>query len=370
MKHRGRKFTAESLRELSRSFRELSPEAYAMFESLGREATEAHRCGAGTFPAMSRTSQFSRTGSALPTGPAESMESLQQQADVAWAAAVSGQPLVPKTTVAKRTVQYAWVREMSRVLRRLKQGQCKDIQDKALDLLRECKDVEKTCFAGREGLKELPCTSFIGVPGRCPGLALSLDTAVAARSIMSHHSHISLAEAWQQRHLGLVSSSWQHPLRRQNPRRCFKQGYCSCRGVGRLLLRMSKRLERYLKQKSINESFLHSLIEGHIILEWLGDREAVKSAKRRKVNKGPAESSEVVTRYTHVSLYYQRPWRPTLVRLNKLAEQREEEVKAFQCRGRPPRVLGRCDIVGTVDRAGSRHGMECAGLAPLVAKNT
>ena len=337
---RGEKYTAESLRRLAAEYRRLTPDEYKEYETLGRLATEAHAVGAGTFPAFSRTSRSVR-GVQLQRSNQDELEEevVREKVQETWLTAVQGRTLRASRAVPKKGDLYSAVREIARSLRQLKKLKRDSLSEgdsmTAETVIHTVNEIVERGFSGRQGLQTLPCTTAIGMPDRVPTVALDLTIAEAAREAFAQQTCSSLAEAWKHRHLGVCESSWPQAQARAPPRACHKRGHCCCRGIGRLHLKMFRRLESFLKQHSLNEEFQKSLCEGWFILEWIGESLEAPAKKRKtssgRVEEEPSGVAVAVRLYTHIALQYLKPWRPTMVRVTPLLQELDDNYQAFEC---------------------------------------
>ena len=330
---RGQQFTRESLQTLAAQYRALSDDELEHYRSIGHLAQQANAAGVASFPPVSRTSKYLRGGaSARLTQPAP--DAAAESLTTEWNRAVAGMPVqAPEVRVPHKGLLYSWVRGAARVCRAPSRMRKANEKVVAREVGNVCKDLTEQALAGRGGLRDLPATSITGVPDRCPAALLSIDVQSAAEMAFAEESRSALAEAWRKRHVGVLSSSWEHAPRRGHQKVCLQRGVCCCRGIGRVLPRIKARLQEFIKQLCVNEAFAKSLHDGLVLLEWTG--EVIAAPKKRRVSKAPDQGSAEPPQklYTHIALQYERPWRPTFVLINRLPDQDAgDQYKAFTCR--------------------------------------
>ena len=129
---------------------------------------------------------------------------------------------------------------------------------------------------------------------------------------MSSPSSLSdLNKAWKQRHLGLRDARAQQ-VKGPQPSACMAAGVCHCRRaigqkrhLGLLWQTCRQRLQRrFGRQKNA------ALDEGQVVLMWTGHMDG-----------------EVYTRFTHISLQFWRPWRPTTLEMQRVGREGDELIQ-------------------------------------------
>ena len=135
-------------------------------------------------------------------------------------------------------------------------------------------------------------------------------------------SYESLAEEWDRQHLGIRSRDLGNAKTVAHTA-CQDAGFCVCSARARWIALFKARAMRALKDASPPASTHRELlISGRVLLLWSptvpeqrGVGSADPSGSSTAVGDGVVEDS-----YTHVSLMYIKPWRPTLTKMARISQ--------------------------------------------------
>ena len=306
LKGQFRGFTAE----LGAEYKQLSPQKRAHLADLGLRGTLAHRLGVRAFPKPPPQPSEQSSHSALPAAGNGSGGS------VPAAAPATRAPASPIAGV-KQTVK-DFKQQLS--------SQPDDLRLRDLDALtNECAALLLHHHNNSMPLCQPYCPPSDAATYMCaPAWATSVHdigcqinaATVVDRMVQSGQKFSLLdgAVSWQRKHLGAFTRPFPEPQAPQASS-CFKAGVCHC---GRDLVwrrRFQMQAAAVVKRLFIAGSKARErLTSGRSILWW-------------------AAASGDFDQYTHVSLQYLKPWRPTFTLLQRVAQDE------FRIRGRDGAVF-------------------------------
>ena len=101
---------------------------------------------------------------------------------------------------------------------------------------------------------------------------------------------------------------------------CYSSGVCRCRGGdGRFLGRLFTRFMDTIKTMTSDQSHRSSLLQGYLVIHWCGRLSGAEAAQNPPLSASASSSDPPQTGdediFTHVSLQYLKPWRPTLAQI-------------------------------------------------------
>ena len=166
--------------------------------------------------------------------------------------------------------------------------------------------------------------TWFGVPHCCPCVTLP-SLAIHAAQNLKEEEIGALHKAWRSRHHVIGHHALQPPEEQEDERKslelhaCYKRGFCTCSPRGQLVSWFWAAAMGLLKHHARSPERQVELTSGHTCLVWWGKRTEL------------SENEDSVTNQvaTHIALHYQRPWRPTFVKMEVLDKGPLENIRGI-----------------------------------------
>ena len=330
------KFSADSMKDLSKKYRELQPEEKQAFENLAEETV-----GGVGLPAYSGRAQLTRgVPVTLPRRAPGHVWQGGESFKTMFRDFIEGGCVLPSTHYAgpcnpeaglhtllglddKQLWRHAAfdanivVNSLSQILRAERKQEKTTFAAKVAPVLSAAVERGKEIAETRAGLQRLPCSwqSF-------PHLVPPLVAVVSAASLDIKNSSCttqSLESSWAARHMGLPQSSWTAPpLPKPKRKPCLAKSCCVCSEHGKLALRLGNQVLQYLKTSMQHDPLLQtSILSGRLMLQWQGrGGQALEKKSHDKASASSFTSApDAVNRWTHIPLHSRRPFCPTLLEM-------------------------------------------------------
>ena len=317
---RGQKLTGLLMQQKRREYQALSQEEFAEYVRLGQLATQQHAAGQETFPCMSRRARSGR-GRQHGDGNRAYLIEDPEQARAFEQSVLDGHAMGLPQLQAMHGLPFQhafdkYLRNQAAYFFRVKEAE-KIKETELRDALFENEQGRRDgILQYRRGLREVRHVEWTAFPHPCPALSARFVAGQAVpgtweRDIGADPESIMEQEAtWKRHSLGIKGASWQTPdpgLRGRRSR-CAQDCECHCQhdtAVARLL---HERLRQYLVGLIAQDaSVLPNITNGFVVLHW----------RLSAPTNGADRESESDTQdlFTHIALYYIKPWRPTLAPL-------------------------------------------------------
>ena len=331
----GVRLTAEATKALAQEYWNLSPVEYEHFRTLGETATELHSQGRQNFPAHSARAQSARGMSKKGQSRRHQTLSSQECAHIMEAIA-SGEctSLPPKTAQSLSPDKHFKDVASSFAATIAEAAPPKEHRKELQGLL--CSNKAEPMLEQRKRLRDLLGAKWVPMPHTCEAVACKF----APDAIVPHtwlgqqgpmrESSTKLSESWQKYHRGIKGdpSSFRDPGLRRRP--CLQNHFCQCRGKGLKLKIVHQRLRQWMGKLCEDEHISNLIMHGKAALYWVSvrqDAEAPSGAAAAADESGviPRDQVEAYC-FTHISLLYLRPWRPTLTQLQVVDQASETKL--------------------------------------------
>ena len=279
--HGGGRFSSD----LGARFRDLSPESRRFYERMGQQASAAHRVGGQSFPKF-------RAVNAAAVDPEEPLTEDKLSLGSQPSSAEDLRRYMDDCGCSFQKQRRAEARAKKELLA----TRVKLLQDANAEKMRDLQPFYMTT----------PPVTVHSVPSA----GSSLHTFLDAKKVAAESSpFLSLADAWTERHRGLVAK----PILQEEPlnrRPCLRAGFCCCAGDGVQTFLLQKQALGSLRRAFPAGSALQAkLVAGDIILQWAS---ALASDNTEL---------EAIERYTHASVQSLKPFMPTLTELERTGPQ-------------------------------------------------
>ena len=158
------------------------------------------------------------------------------------------------------------VREHAALFRQLLQDQRETLKRRYESLMALGGDRLNHPLRERRLLEEMG--SWIPLPHTCPAVVARLDAATFCSEERCGQK-ASLARAWSARHLGLKEEKTER-LRAVAESPCWRDGFCRCRGRGKVVARVWALAGQQLKHTIADAQTKKSFLDGEACIQWLG----------------------------------------------------------------------------------------------------
>eukprot|EP00971_Amphidinium_carterae_P348328 6490434-Amphidinium_carterae.9 len=296
--------TTASIRDLASKYRQLTPEEQQYYTELGLLARDASRAGGITFPCWSRTAAWKRNGQRLHR------QALEQE----------GHDRVDAQM--KHLARGARVARRQEAVEKQKQLQAlADFSDKAVNTLHN----SKRLLDSTDDSKKL----LFGFPHPHPAFQIFVDLQQqTSEELDQHGSILGLSNTWEKQHVGIMPESDFHIAKSMPVPRCLRFRSCWCEPRMKTAVAMTQKATMCLKALFGLHNLDEQLMQGLLVVQWVQFMES----------QADGESEEGVTKYTHISLQYKKPWRSTLLELEcscAATGENNMEMKVCQVDGLP-----------------------------------
>ena len=296
----GQAFSAAQVRAVSQEYRNMSAEEKLVFAQIGRRAILSARAGGDSFPAHSRAAERKR---GTPASQCVHPEPAPTFGD-------------PVEAAVYRQCQRS--REHGRALRAE--------HEQAVATLQAYHRQHSQRMLRANRLLDSPLCCWVATPHSSEALECVVEMAnLPMDELRAGKSTAELEQQWRQLHQGIMERELQQrvPMAAQRfsglkPTRgsCCITGVCFCEpDCHRFLLRIRERLKASLADSDL----LDRALRGHVIANWLQAPRAGSTGAEEE-----EQAAEATNIWTSIPLFYQSPWRPTLLRLVASAADAEE----------------------------------------------
>ena len=313
------------MQRLSQDYRALDATEHKKMQELGEHARQLHAEGLPNFPMHSRRA-MAKKGVATSSHTNSlmmdlSLEDRSQFMKMVFEGKSTQVPPLPQQGQTFQNQFQVLTRVFARDVADENSKAETEAQDKLQALLSST--AHEAILQDRRRLKEVRAARFGAMPHTCPALSCTfvLEQVVpqswtSTHANRQHDAPLSanlLAEAWGSRHKGLRDdhAAFRDPGLQQKP--CWANHFCQCVGRGKQIKTLFQRFRAFLTKLGEDEAVQNKLLEGKVVFVWVS---SVKDGGAMHRDQNPSgetlDKDEVFYAFTHLSLLYQRPWRPTL----------------------------------------------------------